>query len=495
MDTTTAILSDITTTIAGVVNDFDQSSVLWALIVGIILAFLLGAGMGANDVSNAFGTSVGSGVVTIIQAYIMASIFETLGSVLVGWSVTDTMRKGVVDTTQYANNPKELLLGQVAILGGCASWLLIATALHMPVSTTHSLVGATVGFSIVLRGLHGIQWEAIIKIVASWFISPLLSGIISSILYLIMDHSVLRTNNPVKSALRTLPIFYFACLAFIGLMVFWDGSKLLKFDKIPGWGIPIISVGVGCLGAAFAHFILKPRIQSKIQDSEVPPTPPIFSDIESGRGTSELKEFTGEGGEQIQPKPKQLPGKVRKFFNWLLPDRNRVDSRSTTQIFSTIQVFTACFAGFAHGAQDVSNAIAPLAALISIYRYKNTEQNEIVPIYVLLYGVLAICVGLWTLGHRVIKTVGQKMSEINPASGFTIEFGAAMTALLASKIGLPISTTHCLVGSVVAVGSIRSGEGIKWSIFKKIVLSWVVTLPVSGLISAGIMLIIKWIAL
>ncbi|PIC28094.1 hypothetical protein B9Z55_020124 [Caenorhabditis nigoni] len=494
MDTTNAILADITTTISGVIGDFDQSSVLWALIVGIILAFLLGAGMGANDVSNAFGTSVGSGVVTIIQAYIMASIFETLGSVLVGWSVTDTMRKGVVDTTQYANDPKELLLGQVAILGGCAAWLMIATVFHMPVSTTHSLVGATVGFSIVLRGFDGIQWMAIVKIVASWFISPILSGTISCIIYIIVDHTVLRTANPVKSGLRALPVFYFVCLAFNALMIFWDGSKLLKFDQIPSWGIVIIVIGVGFLAAAFAHFVMKPRIQAKIQDSEVPPTPPCFSDMESGRGSAELKEIKN-GDEQIQPKPEQAPGKVRKFFNWLLPDRSRVDSRSTTQLFSTIQVFTACFAGFAHGAQDVSNAVAPLAALISIYRYKSVEQKEVVPIYVLLYGVFAICVGLWVLGHRVIKTVGQKMSEINPASGFTIEFGAAMTSLLASKIGLPISTTHCLVGSVVAVGSIRSGEGIKWSIFRNIVISWVVTLPVAGAISAGIMLVLKWIAL
>ncbi|CAI2354523.1 unnamed protein product [Caenorhabditis sp. 36 PRJEB53466] len=494
MDTTTAILTDITTSISETVGTFDQSTVLWALIVGIIVAFILGAGMGANDVSNAFGTSVGSGVVTIIQAYIMASIFETLGSVLVGWSVTDTMRKGVVDTAQYADDPKALLLGQVAILGGCASWLMIATALHMPVSTTHSLVGATVGFSIVIKGFEGIQWLAIVKIVCSWFVSPLLSGTISSVLYIIVDHVVLRTANPVKAGLRALPVFYFVCLAFNALMIFWDGSKLLHFDKIPFWGIIIIVLGVGCLAAAFAHFIMKPRIQAKIQDSEVPPTPPIFSDLESARGSSELKEFT-EGSIQVEPKPAPPPGKIRKFFLWLLPNKRQIDSRSTTQLFATIQVFTACFAGFAHGAQDVSNAVAPLAALISIYRFKSTEQKEAVPIYVLLYGVLAICVGLWTLGHRVIKTVGQRMSEINPASGFTIEFGAAMTALLASKVGLPISTTHCLVGSVVAVGSIRSGEGIKWSIFRNIVISWIVTLPVAGLISAGIMLIIKWTAL
>ncbi|KIH52359.1 phosphate transporter family protein [Ancylostoma duodenale] len=204
-------------------------SVLWALIVGIILAFLLGAGMGGNDVANAFGTSVGSGVLTVIKAYILASIFETLGAVLVGWSVTDTMRKGVVDTDQYLNNPKELMLGQVAILGGCAAWLLIATVLKMPVSTTHSLVGATLGFSIVLRGLNGIRWMKIVNIgtdtVISWFLSPALSGTISVILYMIVDFAVLRRDNPFECGLRALPVFYFVCIAFNVLMVTWDGSR------------------------------------------------------------------------------------------------------------------------------------------------------------------------------------------------------------------------------------------------------------------------------
>ncbi|CCD61415.2 Phosphate transporter [Caenorhabditis elegans] len=494
METTPVILSDITTTISGVIGDFDQSSVLWALIVGIILAFLLGNGMGANDVSNAFGTSVGSGVLTMVQAYILASIFEALGSILVGWSVADTMRKGVVDTSQYADDPKELLLGQVAILGGCAAWLLIATVLHMPVSTTHSLVGATIGFSIVLRGLEGIQWMTIVRIVCSWFLSPILSGIISSIIYMIVDHTVLRTGDPLKNGLRALPVFYFVCMAFNALVVFWDGSKLLHFNEIPAWGIAAIVIGVGCVAAALAHFVLKPRIKSNIKGSKVQSTPSRFSDVESANDSEKLKGLPEQKLQNVQQR-KTPSGKIRKFYVWLLPDRTRVDGRNITKLFSTIQVFTACFAGFAHGANDVSNAIAPLAAIISIYRTKSVEQTESVPIYVLLYGVFAICVGLWLFGHYVIKTVGTNMSEINPASGFTIEFGAAMTSLLASKVGLPLSTTHCLVGSVVAVGMIRSENGVKWSIFRDIAISWVVTLPVSGLISAGIMFVIKWAVL
>jgi len=202
-----------------------QQAILWTLILGAVLAFILGFGMGANDVSNAFGTSVGSRVLTMKQAYILATIFELLGAILVGYNVTDTMRKGVVDTDVYADNPKMLIFGQVAILAGCSSWLLIATYASLPVSTTHSVVGATVGFSLCCKWTAGIQWWEIGRIVASWVVSPLMSGIISGVLYLIVDIAVLRRRHPMKAGLKAMPIFYFFCLAFNTFAVSYQGSK------------------------------------------------------------------------------------------------------------------------------------------------------------------------------------------------------------------------------------------------------------------------------
>lgn len=185
---------------------------------------------------------------------------------------------------------------------------------------------------------------------------------------------------------------------------------------------------------------------------------------------------------------------LKHFVQWFLPDKKHQPDSRTTLVFGSIQAFTACFEGFAHGANDVANAIAPLAALLSIYAEMDVQQNDETPIWVLAYGVLAICVGLVLLGHKVIRTVGSEMSNINPASGFTIEFGAAVTALLASKAGLPISTTHCLVGSVVAVGVVKSrSAGVRWSIFRNIFLSWVVTLPASGIVAGGSMLLMKFL--
>ncbi|EJD75165.1 phosphate transporter [Loa loa] len=394
--------------------------------------------MGANDVANAFGTSVGSKVLSLRKAYILAIIFESLGAILVGYNVTDTMRKGVIDLDLYNNTPKELLVGQVAILAGCSTWLLIATFAQLPVSTTHSITGATVGFGLIMRGTQGIHWWKILNIAASWIISPLLSGIVSSILYIIVDFTVIRRKNPFECGLRVLPYFYWFCIAFNTFAVSFQGSKVLHLASLSLWLCLLISASVATVAAFLIHFLMVPKLRKWIET---------------------LKHF------------------VRCF----LPDKKHQPDSKTTLIFGSIQAFTACFEGFAHGANDVANAIAPLAALLSIYTQMDVQQKGETPIYVLVFGVFAICIGLVVLGHKVIRTVGSEMSNINPASGFTIEFGAAVTALLASKAGLPISTTHCLVGSVVAVGVVKSrSAGVRWSIFRNIFLSWVVTLPASG---------------
>ncbi|KAI6237473.1 Phosphate transporter [Aphelenchoides besseyi] len=621
----------VTSTVNAVSKAEFQHSMLWVLIVGAILAFVLGFGMGANDVSNAFGTSVGSKVLSLKAAYCCAIIFETAGSVLVGYNVTDTMRKGVVDTMLYADEPRTLLIGQLGILGGCASWLIIATFAELPVSTTQSVVGATVGFSVCLKGLRGIQWMEIVRIIASWFVSPLLSGIISAILYLIVDHLVLRKPQPLVSGLRVLPVFYFFCISFICFAVSYQGSKILGFSSMPLWMAFTVSIALGLVVALIIHFFVKPRLvgwierrnthmiiettvdgpyeevlkkysispsfstfaapmprsqswaNTKTQRNEsmnetsglkaskstknrtvtiavpgstktIPSRPldpivftrdtnssatttesgssspsisshvivmplnddsnhlsPISTDFKAKRQTK--TSFSTEAppvfvipcdqDEQTATRPPTPSLYIRQdiewtpkgFIKWLLPLRNRKEDRQTLKLFSSLQVFTACFAGFAHGANDVSNAIAPLTAVLAIYTDMSVSQDAPTPIYVLLYGVLAICIGLLVLGHKVIKTVAQKMTTVDPCNGFTIEFGAAVTALAASKAGLPISTTHSLIGSVVAVGCVKSGGGINWGIFRSIALSWVVTLPVSGLISAGITFILKLIAL
>uniref|UniRef100_A0A0R3RYY9 Phosphate transporter n=1 Tax=Elaeophora elaphi TaxID=1147741 RepID=A0A0R3RYY9_9BILA len=479
--TTTSILTSSSTTLA---IEALQSQFLWALIIGIVLAFVLGFAMGANDVANAFGTSVGSEVLTLRKAYLLAIIFESLGAILVGYNVTDTMRKGVIDLSLYDNTPKELLVGQVAILAGCSAWLLIATFAQLPVSTTHSITGATVGFGLIMRGTQGIHWWKIFNIAASWIISPILSGIVSSVLYIIVDFTVIRRKNPFECGLRVLPYFYWFCIAFNIFAVSFQGSKVLHLASLPLWLCLSISVAIATVAALAIHFLMVPQLRKWI-DSKT------FVFYKDGIVQIFIP-HNGLSSEEMDDKKaavdkERTASAIKHFVRWFLPDKKHQPDSKTTLVFGSIQAFTACFAGFAHGANDVANAIAPLAALLSIYSDMDVQQRGETSIYILMYGVLAICIGLLVLGHKVIRTVGSEMSSINPASGFTIEFGAAVTALLASKAGLPISTTHCLVkfekivGSVVTVGVIKSHiGGVQWNIFRNIILSWVITLPASG---------------
>ncbi|VDM97631.1 unnamed protein product [Thelazia callipaeda] len=458
-----------------------RSQLFWVLIVGIILAFVLGFAMGANDVANAFGTSVGSKVLTLRKAYLLAVIFESLGAVLVGYNVTDTMRKGVIDVELYNNTPKELFIGQVAILGGCSTWLLIATFAQLPVSTTHSITGATLGFGLLMRGFQGIHWWKIFDIVSSWILSPLLSGLASAVLYILVDFTVIRRKNPFECGLRVLPLFYWFCIAFNAFAVSFQGSKVLHLASLPLWICLSISIGIATIAAFIIYLFMVPQLRKWVQSKFPKYLDGIVEIFVTGSNILDDKQMTTSVDNIESENNKRSVPAWKKLLKWFLPDKDCQPDSKTTHVFGSIQAFTACFEGFAHGANDVANAIAPLVALLSIYTDMDVEQKGETPIYVLAYGVVAMCVGLVVLGHKVIRTVGTEMSEINPASGFTIEFGAAVTALLASKAGLPISTTHCLVGSVVAVGVIKSRRsGICWSIFRNIILSWVITLPASG---------------
>ncbi|KAI6202616.1 Phosphate transporter [Aphelenchoides fujianensis] len=456
---------------------------------------ITGAFQGANDVSNAFATSVGSGVLKLRTAYILATIFETLGTVLVGYQVTDSVRKAVVDLDVYRDKPNELLLGQLAILGGSSIWLAIATALNAPVSTTHSVVGSTLGFTLLLHGTAGIEWGMVGQIVLSWVVSPLMAGTVAAGMYVIVDHAVLRRRHPVRAGLRTLPFIYLVCIAFNTFAVTYNGSKLLHLDSIPLWLAILLSIGMGVLVALVFQFFFRNRLERKVnqngaggeKDAEKVSVS-IVSFASSSSDDLESNQREAERRQEFGTSPKQ-------FIRWFLPDRERREDIKTLRLFGYVQIFTACFAGFAHGANDVSNAVAPLVAIFAINREHSVEQKGQTPLLLLLYGVLATLCGLWLLGHRVIRTVGSRMSTINPATGFIIEFGAAVTTLFASKIGIPISTTHCLIGAVVMVGCVSSRKGIDWSIFRQIALSWVITLPVSAAISAAIMLLLKWIAL
>ncbi|XP_050333918.1 sodium-dependent phosphate transporter 2 [Bactrocera neohumeralis] len=679
---------------------------LWMVVLGFLIAFVLAFGIGANDVANSFGTSVGSGVLTIRQACVLATICEVSGAVLIGYKVSDTMRKGILEVGLYEGAEEELMLGCVAALASSAIWLLVATFLKLPISGTHSIVGSTIGFSLVARGTQGLKWSTLATIVGSWFISPVMSGLVSILLFLAIRKFILRASDPLKAGFRSLPIFYGVTFFINVISVVLDGPKLLYMDNIPT-GIAIgASVALSLLVALLTQLIVVPiqkrkiakqlRAQNPVKfnfEDSVESSPsgspkknrrplslvsdgkqlPAIAEItelvsltdnspktfklapyglnKNGHVTTPNNGYTADGykiNPEIIKKAEDLLGKasldntdltitslnfideqyqngngngllqngnrnnntngivlngagkasqLQDYFkpgvksplldtksfehsnelpahqqqllesnqspgcvannkitqtamdtsttntatttlitpaapaiapngdghsqisdvivtqattttlepittsttakkdlkvvesgsslemmitSTLSPNSSKIplieskeliqdfkqtgdapahndeESEEVSMLFSFLQILTATFGSFAHGGNDVSNAIGPLIALYMIYREGSVMQKAESPIYILIYGGIGISVGLWLWGRRVIETIGNDLTKITSSTGFTIEVGAAITVLLASKIGLPISTTHCKVGSVVFVGHVSS---------------------------------------
>ncbi|XP_075733223.1 na[+]-dependent inorganic phosphate cotransporter type III isoform X2 [Rhipicephalus microplus] len=560
--------------------DASTGNLLWILVVGFILAFFLAFGVGANDVANSFGTSVGAKVLTLRQACILATIFEILGAILIGYKVSDTVRKGILDVSMYEGAPKDLMLGNLAALGGSAIWNILATAFSLPISGTHSIVGAVVGFSLVARGLRGIRWWELGKIVLSWFISPVLSGIASSVLYMLIQFLILRKEKPLEPGLRSLPFFYGFTLFINVFSVVHDGPHMLRFDLIPWWGAMIIAGSIALISIIVVWFFIVPRLRATIEKlaqatKDLPktltysfsPTDPVSDDVIDTDGNKKLSEAgIMNGGHKtsievisgklqhndlpnlhpnphpVHPSHKRLslvmieeaalmteclddpPNECTQHCSEMqgsdmtkqeslgkqhhnplhllqsvcaralrstravppIKENHDDDKPETAKLFSFLQVLTAVFGSFAHGGNDVSNAIGPLIALWMIYFDGNVYQNSETPIYILLYGGVGISLGLWIWGRRVIQTLGEDLTKVTPSNGFTIEIGAASTVLLASKVGIPISTTHCKVGSIVFVGWVRSRKGVDWGLFRNIIMAWLLTLPVTGGLTAAI---------
>ncbi|KAE8631478.1 hypothetical protein XENTR_v10001204 [Xenopus tropicalis] len=607
---------------------------LWMVIVGFIIAFILAFSVGANDVANSFGTAVGSGVVTLRQACILASIFETTGSVLLGAKVGETIRKGIIDVNLYNNTVDLLMAGEVSAMVGSAVWQLIASFLRLPISGTHCIVGATIGFSLVAIGTHGVQWMQLVKIVASWFISPLLSGLMSGALFLMIKFFILKKEDPVPNGLKALPVFYAATIGINVFSILYTGAPLLGLESFPVWATALLSIGIAIIFALIVWFFVCPWMKKKIasrlkkegalsriseesldkiQDEETS----VFKELPGAKGNDEsalpltssstdaavASDSVSNGNTRVpygraasmtngsirspisngtfnfdghtvksdvhvyhtvhkdsglykdllhnihldrvktdRPAPENNYRVLRRNNSYtcytaaicgvpvhstfkssdvampedseklvgdtvsyskkrvrydsyssycnavaeaeieaeeggvemklatdladpnppqddsLEEDKEEKDKSEVHLLFHFLQILTACFGSFAHGGNDVSNAIGPLVALWLIYEQGGVMQEASTPVWLLLYGGVGICAGLWVWGRRVIQTMGKDLTPITPSSGFTIELASAFTVVVASNIGLPISTTHCkvCVCHVAAAGIVRT---------------------------------------
>ena len=462
--------------------------------LALLFGFYMAWSVGANDVANAMGTSVGSGALTLKRAVILAAILEFSGAFFVGSHVSETVRKGIVDTQSFNDQPMLLAYGMLAAMLAAAAWLQFASYYGWPISTTHSIVGAIIGFGVVVGGVSAVHWEKVGAIVSSWVISPLLSGTIAFFLFSFIRRKVFDSATPVLKAKQLTPYLVFFVFSILSLVMVFKGLKNLHLD-LPLTQALFMAVGIGLVAAVVSHFLLK-NVQEVPDEAET--LPPSWSlCIGLGRADKNLKKALESSSADMQAELEDILERVGRMKAEVQQktdsELEAVSYQKVERIFVYLQILSAGFVAFAHGANDVANAIGPLAAVINIVQTGAVSMKSAVPTWVLALGGIGIIVGLATWGWRVIETVGKRITDLTPSRGFSAEFSAAITIVLASKLGIPISTTHTLVGAVLGVGMARGLEALNLRTVRDIVISWVVTIPVGAVLTILLFYIFRWI--
>lgn len=439
-----------------------------ALIFGLYMAW----NIGANDVANAMGTSVGSGALTLKQAVLIAAIMELAGAVLVGMHVTDTVRKGIFDPSQFP--PELLVLGFLSALLAAALWLQIASLFGLPVSTTHSIVGAVVGVGMAIGGGEVINWSKVFEIILSWVSSPLCGAFVSYLLFLIIQRQILDRENPLQAAYKITPFLVFYVGFVLAMVMVFKGLKNLKLDLDLPAAI-LTSTAVGAIFYLVAILFLK-RLRRKNDLARNA----LINNLQSPQSqkpdsTNQIDQYDHSEISQIEIDHSHHSDQIDRFDLW--ESIRRFEFEKVESIFGFLMILSACFLAFAHGANDVANAIGPVAAVVDIVRSGEIAKTSQVPIWILLMGGIGIVIGLATWGYRVIETVGKKITKLTPSRGFAANLGAATTIVLASRLGFPISTTHTLIGAVLGIGFARGMSSLNFRIIRDIVASWLITIP------------------
>ncbi|MDV3238515.1 MAG: inorganic phosphate transporter [Gammaproteobacteria bacterium] len=398
------------------------------IVLACTFGFFMAWGVGANDVANAMGTSVGSRALNIRQAIVVAAIFEFSGAYLAGGEVTATIRSGMLDANLFEGNPELLVFGMLASLLAAGIWLMLASQRGWPVSTTHSIVGAIVGFAAVGVGMDAVKWGKIGSIVMSWVVSPALAGIIAYWLFVSVQTFILNARHPLEAAKRYVPVYIFLVGFIISLVTIQKGLSHTGL-KLSAWQSYGVAFGIGLVVMLFGIFAISRLKFDPREDSDF-----HFTNVE--------------------------------------------------KVFGILMMVTACAMAFAHGSNDVANAVGPLAAVIGIVESGGqVAQKSLMPAWILLLGGAGIVIGLVTYGHKVIATLGTGITELTPSRGFAATLAGATTVVLASGTGLPVSTTHTLVGAVLGVGLARGIAALNMNVVRTIFLSWIVTLPAGAILS------------
>ncbi|KAI7996232.1 hypothetical protein LOK49_LG10G00319 [Camellia lanceoleosa] len=412
----------------------------------LLFGFYMAWNIGANDVANAMGTSVGSGALTLRQAVLTAAVLEFSGALLMGTHVTSTMQKGILVAGVFQGKDNLLFAGLVSSLASAGTWLQVASYYGLPVSTTHCIIGSMVGFGLVYGGPGAVFWSSLARVTASWVISPLMGAMMSFLVYKCIRRFVYSAPNPGQAAAAAAPIAVLVGITGISFAAF-PLSKTLPIALAQ-------ALACGTAGAIVVDRIIRRQLGHLLIKPGSPELEPK-DNIVQNKNIGFLTDVAGPKGTQLE---------------------------IVYGVFGYMQVLSACFMSFAHGGNDVSNAIGPLAAALSILQGGASGAEIVIPNDVLAWGGFGIVAGLMVWGYRVILTIGKKITELTPTRGFAAEFAAASVVLFASKLGLPISATHTLVGAVMGVGFARGLNSVRAETVREIVASWVVTIPVGAIV-------------
>lgn len=459
----------------------DVESILRFLV--LVVGFYMAWNIGANDVSNAMGTSVGSGALSLRKAVFLAAILEFSGAFFVGANVSETVQRGLIDTSMFITEPLILILGMCAALLGTSIWLQIASYFGWPVSTTHAIVGAILGFGGVVGGTDAIQWGEVTSIALSWVISPVIAALISYLIFNILQRNILYAMNPTEATKRFIPLLVFIVIGTFTLSLIFNGLENLNLNVSfsEALGIAIL---LGFIASCISYLLVQRIPLAQTNNGFRYPAQSVVSLEKAIKHLQRVHvvsydETHAQVGKLLD-EVKSLSHKMRRESSF---SERTSEYRLVEKMFIYLQILSACFVAFAHGANDVANAIGPVAAVLDIIKNGVISDVAIIPSWLLAFGGIGIVIGLATWGWRVIETIGKKITELTPTRGFCAEFGAATTILIASKLGLPISTTHCLVGAVLGVGLARGMRALNLNMLRDIVLSWVITIPASAAMS------------
>lgn len=465
----------------------DPSNLVGLVAVGVLAMLYMAWGIGANDVANAFGPAFGARSLTIRQACVIAAVCEATGAILMGSHVSDTIRKGMMSVELYEGDEGRVLIlvGMTSVLIAAATWLLVASKCGLPVSTTHSAVGGVIALAVSTKGFGSVKWEKVGMIIASWFISPVMSAVVGCAMYTILRIVVLQQENSLKRARLSAPFFVFLVTSVVALFTVYKGGKGLGLHKTSVAVALAISFGIALVAALISYPFVgwwARKVEKDLAVAEKPkgepttagssPEPQVELQVDSA--AEKQKDEAPTEGAVLDPASKVVQGEAQQAQ--LTP---------TEQLFTGFVVIIAGFFSIAHGANDVANSVGPFGAVLAAYHGPLEKKTEI-PMWVFISAGVMIVVGLATYGFHVMRTIGTQITPITPPKAFVVNFSATLVVLIATRAGIPISTTHASVGAVVGVGISEGVRNVDWKVMAKVFLSWVLTLPIVGITSSGI---------